>query len=108
MYSTSAVVLAAFRALAQRGFAETPASKKDSESIARKQMLYTAIRSLTAQTPCTTVAFLGLNASSAKSYEERDKTWWRSERERDEWVEEVRRLISVVAPETVAKVSEPS
>jgi hypothetical protein len=106
MYSTSAVILATIQALRTRGFSEAAASGKDSESIARKQMMFTAIRSLTAQTPCTTVALLGLNASAAKSYEERDKTFWRNEKERDEWIDEVRKLVISVAPEASAKPQE--
>ena len=94
MYSTSAVILAIHRALRKRGFADGSVSSKDAESIARKQMMFTAIRSLTAQTPCTTVAFMGLNSSSAKSYEDRERTWWRSEKDRLEWIEQVRELLT--------------
>jgi hypothetical protein len=106
MYSTSAVMLATIMVLQKRGFdAENNQKSKDSESVARRQMMFTAIRSLTAQTPCTTVALMGLNPSAAKGYEERDSngSFWRSQKDRDDWVEEVRQQVIQACPETIEK-----
>lgn len=90
MYATSAVLPAVMTALRKRGF-DTPivSNGRSSSEMAVKRMTYAAVRLLTAESASSTAAILGLNAASAKDYEESLKTFWHSEAERNQWIDDV-------------------
>jgi hypothetical protein len=90
MYATAAVLPAVMTALRKRGFeTQIVSGGRSSTEMAVKRMTYSAIRLLTAESASSTAAILGLNAASAKDYEESIQTFWHSEAERNQWIDDV-------------------
>ena len=100
MYSTNAVLPAIRIALSSHGFkTEADAADKTPEAMAIKRMTYTALRMLTPESSTGAATILGLNAASAKSYEEHlghehANPFWRSPQEKNDWIAEVVRAIN--------------
>lgn len=102
MYATSAVMPAVMTALRKRGFeTQIQTGGRSSSAMAVKRMTYAAIRLLTAESASSTAAILGLNAASAKDYEESLKTFWHSEAERNQWIDDVINVLRVNYAESI-------